>query len=117
MNRWIGLATAIVLEVAATLSLRAMDGFEHPWWLIVVVLGYGGAFAVLAQVLKAGVPVGVAYGIWAASGVALTAVLGSVVFGDALTWAIAAGIALVIGGVLLVELGSQQASRKTAVRS
>ena len=56
--------------------------------------------------LRAGVAVGVAYGIWGATGTALTAVLGAAIFRDPLTWAIAAGIALIIAGVLLVELGS-----------
>jgi small multidrug resistance pump len=51
-------------------------------------------------------PVGVAYGIWAACGVALTALLAAVVFGDPLTWTMGLGVVLVIGGVLLVELGS-----------
>ncbi|GAB3479122.1 DMT family transporter [Amycolatopsis cihanbeyliensis] len=110
MNKWVLLAGAILLEVIATLSLRAMDGFAHPGWLVVVVLGYGGAFVLVARVLAAGMPVGVAYGIWAASGVALTAVAGAAIFGDDLTWLIGAGIALVIGGVLLVEIGSQRAS-------
>ncbi|WP_020672156.1 DMT family transporter [Amycolatopsis nigrescens] len=112
MNKWTLLAIAVVLEVAGTLSLRAMNGFADPWWLLVVVAGYGGAFFGVARVLKAGMPVGVAYGIWAASGVALTAVAGAALFGDQLTWLIGAGIALVIGGVLLVEFGSQRAGER-----
>ena len=56
-------------------------------------------------------PVGVAYGIWSASGVALTAVLAALVFRDPLTVRIGLGIAAVIGGVLLVELGSHSATR------
>ncbi|MFI0420201.1 DMT family transporter [Spongiactinospora sp. 9N601] len=112
MNKWVMLVAAIALEVVATLSLRAMEGFAHPWWLVSVVAGYLGAFILVAQVLKIGMPVGVAYGIWAASGVALTAVAGAVIFGDALTWAIGLGILLIIGGVLLVELGAQRAERE-----
>lgn len=111
MNRWLMLAAAIALEVVATLSLRAMEGLARPWWLVAVVLGYAGAFVLVAKVLATGMPVGVTYGIWAASGVALTAVLGAFVFGDPLTWLIGLGIALIIGGVLLVELGSQAAER------
>ena len=51
-------------------------------------------------------PVGVAYGIWGALGTAATAELAAVLFGDPFTWPIVAGIGLIIGGVLLVELGS-----------
>ncbi|WP_028921859.1 DMT family transporter [Pseudonocardia acaciae] len=111
MTRWVYLGVAIGLEVLGTLSLRAMDGFAHPWWLLGVVVGYAGAFACVAQVLRAGMPVGVAYGIWAAVGVALTAVGGAVLFGDRLSWLIGAGIALVIGGVLAVELGARRSVR------
>jgi small multidrug resistance pump len=50
--------------------------------------------------------VGVAYGVWAASGIALTAVIARVAFGEPLTRTMGAGIALVALGVLLVELGA-----------
>jgi len=50
-------------------------------------------------------PIGVAYGIWAATGVALTAVLGRVLFREPLTRLMLGGIGLIIVGVLLVELG------------
>jgi small multidrug resistance pump len=72
----------------------------------VVVLGYLAAFVGLAVVLSRGMGVGVAYGIWGASGVALTAVLSALIFGEALTVVMLCGIALIIAGVLLVENGS-----------
>jgi small multidrug resistance pump len=107
MKRWLLLAAAILLEVTATLSLRA--AVDHPAWYALVATGYAGSFAALTWVLRLGVGVGVAYGIWAACGVALTAVLAAIVFGDSLTVVMGAGIALVIGGVLCVELGSPAA--------
>lgn len=107
MNKWWLLTAAIVTEVVATLSLRASQ--DHAAWLAVVVVGYVAAFALLTMVLRAGVAVGVAYGIWGAAGTAVTAVLGAVIFGDPFTWVIAAGIGLIIAGVLLVELGSHPA--------
>jgi small multidrug resistance pump len=106
------LAAAIVCEVAASLSLKA--ALDAPGWYAVVVPGYVGAFVLLSFVLRAGVPLGVAYGVWGASGVALTALLSSVVFGEALTPVMLAGIVLVIAGVLCVELGSQRAQRAAA---
>lgn len=65
-----------------------------------------GAFVALAAVLRTGMPIGVVYGIWSAAGVAATAVLGAVLFAEPLTFVIALGIAIVIGGVVLVETGS-----------
>ncbi|MGN6414345.1 DMT family transporter [Flexivirga sp.] len=100
---WAMLLGAIVLEVGATLSLRASDGLRQLLWLIPIIVGYGGSFVLLAQVLKDGMPVGVAYGIWSAIGVALTALLGKAIFSDPLTTKMGIGIMLVIGGVVLLE--------------
>ncbi|MGH3935395.1 MAG: DMT family transporter [Pseudonocardiaceae bacterium] len=110
MKKWIYLMVAVALEVAGTLSMKALDGFTAPGWIIVVVVGYAGAFYCLSQLLTLGMPVGVAYGVWAALGVALTATLGTLIFGEPLTWVIGVGIVLVISGVLVVEIGSQQAA-------
>ncbi|WP_348728669.1 SMR family transporter, partial [uncultured Mycolicibacterium sp.] len=63
---------AILTEVTATLSLRVAARGRPPFYVVVVV-GYLLAFTLLAGSLRAGMPLGVAYGIWAAAGVALTA--------------------------------------------
>lgn len=105
MRKWVLLLGAISIEVTATLSLRA--SVDQKAWLLVVVVGYLASFVLLAMVLRAGMPVGVAYGIWGALGTAVTAVLATVIFGDPFTTSIIAGIALIIGGVLMVELGSR----------
>ncbi|MBX8686925.1 QacE family quaternary ammonium compound efflux SMR transporter [Mycobacterium sp. 20091114027_K0903767] len=104
MRTWALLIAAVATEVSATLSLRASQ--DHSAWLALVVTGYLAAFVLLTLVLRAGMPVGVAYGIWGALGTAATAVLAAVLFGDPFTWPIVAGIGLIIAGVLLVELGS-----------
>ena len=77
-----------------------------------LLFGYVGAFTLLALVLREGMALGVAYGIWGAMGVALTAVLAALLFGQPLTGVMILGLALIIGGVLTVELGSQAAQRK-----
>ncbi len=112
MRKWALLIAAIVIEVAATLSLRASQ--DHSAWLIVVVSGYAGAFVLLTMVLRTGMPVGVAYGVWGAMGTAGTAVLAAMIFDDPFTWPIVFGIGLIIAGVLLVEFGSQQAANDPA---
>lgn len=104
--KWLFLALAVVLEVMATLSLRASAGFTRLGFAALVLLGYVGAFVALNFVLRCGLPIGVAYGIWAAAGVALVAILGKFLFDDPLTPLMGVGIALIIGGVLLVELGN-----------
>ncbi|TWX40998.1 QacE family quaternary ammonium compound efflux SMR transporter [Frigoribacterium sp. ACAM 257] len=104
---WLWLAGAIVVEVTASLSLQA--AVESPGWYALVVAGYLTAFVCLSRVLRGGMAIGVAYGIWGASGVALTAVMAAVLFGQSLTGVTVVGLVLVIAGVLLVELGSQRA--------
>lgn len=107
-SAWPPLLLAIGLEVGATLSLRAAEGFTHPFWLIPVAVGYTGSLWLLSIVLDRGMPVGVAYGIWSAIGVVLTAVLGTVLFGELLAPAQIIGVGVIVVGVLLVELGSHK---------
>ncbi|GAA4704658.1 small multidrug resistance pump [Promicromonospora umidemergens] len=106
-RRWLYLAGAILLEVTATLSMKA--ALETPALYAVVVAGYLGSFVCLTFVLRAGMALGVAYGIWGAAGVALTALMSMVLFAEPITLLMAVGIVLVIGGVLCVELGAQRA--------
>lgn len=110
MTKWSLLLGAIFSEVTGSLSLKA--ALDHPAWYALVAAGYAASFVFLAAVLRAGMPLGLAYGIWGALGVALTAVLGAVFFGEALTAVTFAGLALIIGGVLLVELGSHRTAEE-----
>lgn len=107
MRMWLYLAGAIVFEVSGTLALRA--SFDQSVWLVLVVVGYLVSFGFLAAVLRQGAPIGVAYGIWGASGVALTAVFAYFLFDDPLTWVMSLGIVIVAAGVLVVETGSEKA--------
>ncbi|WP_329109292.1 multidrug efflux SMR transporter [Micromonospora sp. NBC_01699] len=101
------LGIAILSEVTATIALRISEGFSKLVPSIIVVVGYVIAFALLAEVLKRGMPVGVAYGVWSAIGVALVAVIGAAFLGDSLTWIQVGGLVLVIAGVAALELGAR----------
>ncbi len=109
---WALLLGAIATEVAGTLSLRASQ--DDLRWLLVVVIGYAASFVLLSRVLRAGMPVGVAYGVWGALGTAITAVAAAMLFGDPFTVPIIAGIGLIIAGVLLIELGSRTSDSRTS---
>lgn len=108
---WILLAGAILSEVTASLALKA--ALDNPAFFIVVVLGYTASFGFLAGVLRQGLGLGVAYGIWAALGVTLTVLLAALIFGETLTPVMLAGVIMVIGGVLCVELGSHHPPAET----
>ena len=103
---WLLLAGAILSEVTATISLKLSDGFSKLVPTVIVVIGYICAFILLTQVLKRGMSIGVAYGIWAAVGVALVALVGALFLGDSLTLVQVGGLVLVGGGVLALELGA-----------
>ncbi len=103
---WLLLAGAILSEVTATISLKLSDGFSKIVPSIIVVVGYVSAFILLSQVLKRGMSIGVAYGVWAAVGVGLVALVGALFLGDTLTLVQVGGLVLVAGGVLALELGA-----------
>jgi small multidrug resistance pump len=106
MGAYLLLALAIAAEVSATVSLKLSEGFSKLGPSIVVVAGYAVAFVALSYVLKMGLPIGVAYAIWAAAGVALVAVIGVIFLKEPLNAAMVGGLVLVVGGVVLIELGS-----------
>jgi small multidrug resistance pump len=101
---WAALTGAILFEVAATLALRASEGFRKRAWIIPVTVGYLTSFYLLWLTLRLGMHVGVAYGVWTACGVALVAVAAKILFGEPLTALMGLGIALIIGGVLTIEM-------------
>ena len=100
------LGLAIVAEVVATSLLKLTSGENVKWWAYAIVgVGYVAAFVFLSLSLGRGVPLGIAYAIWAGVGVVLVAAISWLVFGETLTWIQVAGIVLVMAGVALLELG------------
>ena len=85
--------------------MASQDGSDKRW-LAVVTVGYLAAFAFLTLALDAGLTIGVAYGIWTACGVALTAIASRILFREPLTKLMIVGIGLIAAGVLLIELGA-----------
>ncbi|MGQ4385709.1 DMT family transporter [Streptomyces sp. SAS_270] len=98
------LAGAIAAEVAATTAMKFSEGFSRLWPSLITFAGYVIAFALLAQTLKT-VSVGTAYAIWAGVGTAAIAAIGMVFLGEGLNAAKLAGIALIIGGVVVLNMG------------
>lgn len=108
MVAYLLLALAIAAEVTGTISLKLSDGFSKLGPSLVVAAGYLVAFVALSLVLKMGVPVGVAYAVWAAVGVAAVALVGVLFLGERINLTMIGGLLLVIGGVVLIELGAAQ---------
>lgn len=107
MTKWVLLGAAIVSEVSASLALRA--AVDRPWLYVLVVLGYLAALRLLVLLMRRGVALGLAYGIWGALGVAGTALMSTVLYRESLSTISWIGLGLVMAGVLVVEAGSRSA--------
>lgn len=104
------LSLAIVLEVLATSALQASNGFTRLWPSIVTAAGYAAAFYCLSLTLRT-MPVGIAYAIWSAVGIVLIAMVGWVFYRQPLDAPALIGMALIIAGVLVVNLFSKSIGR------
>lgn len=100
------LAVAIVAEVTATSALKATEGFTRPLPAAVVVVGYGLAFYFLSLTLRS-MAIGVVYAIWSGVGTALICLVGAVLYKQTLDGPALFGIALIIAGVVVLNLSSR----------
>lgn len=107
---YVFLALAIVFEVIATSALKQSDGFTRLVPSLVTVAGYALAFYFLSLPLRA-LPVGVIYAIWSGAGIVLITAIGWLFFRQTLDAAALAGLALIVTGVLVINLFSDSLSQ------
>jgi len=105
-TEYVYLLIAIIAEVMATSSLKASQGFTRLLPSVVVIVGYGAAFYFLSLSLK-GIGVGVAYALWSGIGIVLLSVVGVVVFGEKIDLPAVIGFALIVAGVIILNLYSK----------
>lgn len=105
MSSSLALMIAIVAEVVATSALKTSDGFTRLGPSLIVVVGYGLAFYFLSLALRT-IPVGIAYAIWSGIGIVLITGIGWVLFEQKLDAAALFGMALIVIGVLIVNMFS-----------
>lgn len=99
------LTLAIASEIVATSALKASEGMTRLGPSALVVAGYAAAFLLLAHTLKT-MPVGVVYAIWSGVGIVGVALVGAMLFGEAVTAPKLAGMALIVAGVALLKLNA-----------
>ncbi|WP_417514973.1 DMT family transporter [Minwuia sp.] len=97
---------AIVGEVVGTSALKATEGFTKLWPSLIVVAGYGVAFFLLSLSVER-FPIGVLYAVWSGLGVVLIAIAGAVIYGDRLDTPAYLGLALIISGVVVIQMFSE----------
>ncbi|MDH4611883.1 multidrug efflux SMR transporter [Pseudomonas sp. BN102] len=105
MTGYAYLAIAIAAEVIATTSMKAIDGFNKPLPLILVIGGYAIAFWMLTLVVRS-IPVGIAYAIWAGLGIVLVSVAALVLYQQKLDTPAMLGMGLIVSGVVVIQLFS-----------
>ena len=99
------LLLAILAEVAGTAALKASNGMSRLGPSMVVVGAYAFAFFFLSLTLRT-IPMGIAYAIWSGIGIVLIAAVGAAFYGQTLDGPALAGIALILAGVLVINLFS-----------
>lgn len=109
MSAYLTLAVAIVAEVIATTALKSSQGFTRLLPGIIVVLGYGVSFYCLSLTLRT-MPTSVAYAIWSGVGLVLIKLAAWLIHQQRLDWPAVAGIALIVAGVMVINLFSASAA-------
>ena len=97
------LLVAVAIEVAATSLLPRTDGFRQPGWSVLVVAGYATSIWLLAIVVRH-LPVSTTYAVWSGLGTAAVAVIGWLWLGESGNWVTAAALAMIVVGVVLLNL-------------
>lgn len=105
MNKWLMLGIAIVAETIATSALKSSEGFTKLAPSAIVLAGYGVAFYFLSLTLRA-IPVGIAYAVWSGVGIVLITAVGWAFFGQKMDAPALIGMALIIAGVVIMNVFS-----------
>lgn len=108
-THYILLVLAILTETIATTALQASQQFTRLGPSVIVVVGYGASFFLLAQTLRY-MPVGIVYAIWSGLGIVLIAGIAFVVFGQRIDLPALIGMALIITGIVIIHLFSNSAT-------
>lgn len=106
--QWLFLSIAIISEVMATSALKSSNGFTQLWPSLVVVAGYAAAFFFLSLTLRT-IPVAIAYAIWSGAGIVLITLVAWLVLGQTLDGPAIVGLALIVAGVVVLNVFSRSA--------
>lgn len=103
---WAALLGAIGFEVVGTTLLQKSEQFTRLGPTLGLAACYLAAFYLLSLALRQ-MPVGIAYAIWSGLGVVLISVIGMVAFRQKLDPPAIIGLAMIVGGVVVINLFSK----------
>jgi quaternary ammonium compound-resistance protein SugE len=99
---WLYLAVAGFFEIAWAIGLKYTVGFTRLWPSLFTVAAMVASFWLLSLALKV-LPIGTAYAVWTGIGATGTAIIGMVFLGDTVSALRILGIAMIVGGILVVK--------------
>lgn len=100
---WLYLVLAILLEVSGTTCMKLSEGFTKTVPSILLFVFYSLSFGMLTLALKR-IDMSVAYAVWSGMGTALIATIGVLYFKEPMTALKLISLALIIGGVVGLNL-------------
>lgn len=98
------LIVAIFIEIFATSSLKASNGFTNLLFTSLALIGYGISFYCLSVALRY-IPVGIAYAVWSGVGTVGICLLGWFLYQQKLSLVSMLGIVCIVIGVIIVNIG------------
>ncbi|MFN0040027.1 MAG: DMT family transporter [Burkholderiales bacterium] len=104
LTAWLLIATSVVAEVVGTVALKYSDGFSNPLPSGAAAICYTIAIWLMAVAMRQ-LDMGITYAVWAASGMAVTALVGIAFFGEQMGIVKTLGLFFVIAGVVMLSLG------------
>lgn len=103
---WLLLGVSVVSELAGTIALKHSNGFTRLFPAMLAGSCYVLAVWLMSIAMKQ-LEMGLTYAVWAASGIAVTAMIGMAVYGEPATAFRLVGLGMVVGGVVLLAIGSK----------
>lgn len=105
MNAWVILAIAGLFEVGWAVGLKYSAGFTKLWPSLWTAISMAIGLWLLGVAMRS-LPVGTAYAVWVGVGAVGTALLGVVLFGEAINLGRIISLAAIVAGIIGLKLSS-----------
>jgi quaternary ammonium compound-resistance protein SugE len=102
---WIYLFAAGLFECGWAIGLKYTEGFSRPVPSLLTIAAMAVSFVLLSAAMKS-IPVGTAYAVWTGIGAVGVAILGVVLFSEALNLYRVASILLILLGIIGLKVFS-----------
>ena len=103
---YILLMASILLEITATGSLKATEGFTRLIPSLISVIAVSGCMFLMSHVMKV-LPVGITYATWSGVGIVALTFIGIIKYKQIPNLATIFGLVLIITGVVIVNVMSK----------